>query len=230
MTPTAPNTTDSSRKVFLIGATGGVGRRLIAALTTRGHRVTGVHHSQNTADTVHHAGAVPLQADIAADTAAQFAKHMAGHDAVIFCAGAGGGGEQVDAIDGRGPGKAADAAAQARVKRFVLVSVFMDAWRGEKSPGADFERYMSAKRIADVALAATDLDWLIVRPGTLSDDAGTGKITAGIAVAYRDIPRDDVATFITTALFTPNLNRIAVEITGGDTPVEAAVTALTPFR
>ena len=50
------------------------------------------------------------------------------------------------------------------MSRFVLVSVFMDAWRGDESPGEDFEHYMGAKRHADVDLAATGLDWLIVRP------------------------------------------------------------------
>jgi len=173
MTPTSPRTTASPHNVFLIGASGGVGRRLAAALTTAGHRVTGVHHSPGAADTVRHSGAQPLQADIAADAADKFATHMAGHDTVIFCAG--GGGAQVEAIDGRGPGKAAKAAAHAGISRFVLVSVFMDAWRGDQSPGADFERYMRAKRVADVDLAATDLDWLIIRPGTLTDDAGTCK-------------------------------------------------------
>ena len=67
-----------------------------------------------------------------------------------------------------------------------------------------------------------------MRPGTLTDDDGTGKITAGIAVAYNEIPRDDVAGFLAAAVFTPGLNRIAVEITGGDTPLEQAVSDLEP--
>ncbi len=221
---TAPT---ASRKVFLIGATGGVGRRVIAKLTAAGHTVTGLHHSADDADTVRDAGAQPVRGDIAADSVDDFADRMAGHDAVIFCAGAGGG-DQIDAIDGAGPGKIAQAATTAGVNRFVLVSVFMDAWRGEESPGEGFEHYMAAKRHADVDLAATDLDWLIVRPGTLTDDDGTGKITAGIAVAYHEISRDDVAAFLAAVVFTPGLNRAAVEITGGDTPLAQAVSGLEP--
>ena len=225
MTPV--NTPSQARKVFLIGATGGVGKRVIARLTAAGHTVTGLHRSNDDAGTVRDAGAQPVQGDIAADSVDNFAERIAGHDAVIFCAGAGGG-DQVDAIDGAGPGKAARAATKAAVNRFVLVSVFMDAWRGDESPGDGFERYVAAKRHADVDLAATDLDWLIVRPGTLTDDDGTGKITAGIAVAYNTITRDDVAAFLTAAVFTPALNRIAVEITGGDTSLEQAVSGLEP--
>lgn len=228
MPATSGSTPHTSRKVFLVGATGGVGRRLTAHLTAAGHSVTGLHRAPDGAEQIRDAGAEPVHGDIADDTAAAFAERIAGHDAVVFCAGAGGGGGMVEAIDGRGPGKIASAARQAGVRRFVLVSVFMDAWRGDESPGAGFERYMRAKRHADVDLAATDLDWLIVRPGTLSDDEGTGEIAAGLAVAYGDIPRDDVAAFITAVLFVPVLNRVAVEITTGTTPVKVAVDALSP--
>nr|WP_245233940.1 NAD(P)H-binding protein [Mycobacterium sp. PS03-16] len=162
------------------------------------------------------AGAKPVRGDIVNDGPTDFVDRIAGHDAVGFCAGAGGGGDQVEAIDGQGPGKLAQAAARAGLNRFVLVSVFMDAWRGDQSPGAGFEQYMAAKRTADVDLA-TNLNFLIVRPGTLTQDDGTGLVNAGISVAYDEIPRDDVAAFIAASLFTPHLNRTAMEITRGDT-------------
>ena len=44
------------RKVFLIGATGGVGRQVIAKLTAGGHTVTDLHHSPDDADRVRDAG------------------------------------------------------------------------------------------------------------------------------------------------------------------------------
>ena len=62
----------------------------------------------------------------------------------------------------------------------------------------------------------------------MTDDPGTGSVTAGISVAYDNISRDDVAGFIAAALFTPALNRVAVEITSGDTPFEQAISALEP--
>ena len=217
----------SNRRVFIVGSTGGVGRRLTALLTNQGHDVSGLHRSAGSADAVRDSGATPVQGDIAADSVEDFAARLAGHDAVVFCAGAGGG-DQVAEIDGKGPGKIAAAAAEAGVQRFVLVSVFMDAWRGDESPGDGFEQYMQAKRAADVSVAATDLDWLIVRPGTLTDDDGTGSINAGPAIAYAKIPRDDVAAFLAAALFTPTLNRVALEVTTGNLSVDDAVARLQP--
>lgn len=215
------------RKVFLVGATGGVGKLLIGKLRADGHTVTGLHRKPDDADALRAAGAEPVRGDIAAASVDDFAEWVAGHDAVVFTAGAGGG-PHVDAIDGAGPGKVARAAVQAGVDRFLLVSVFMDAWRGDATPGEDFEHYMAAKRHADVELAATDLNYLIVRPGTLSDADGTGSVHAGIAVPYDDIPRADVAGFIAAAVFAPDLSRLAVEITRGDRPISQAVRDLRP--
>ena len=208
----------SGRGVFVVGASGGVGKQLLRQLRERGHRVSGMHRGDD-AGPITDAGADPVHGDLVEDSADDLAALMRGHDAVVFSAGGG-----VE-IDRDGAQKAIDAATAAGVRRFVLVSVFMDAWRGDESPGEGFEQYMVAKRAADVHLGATELDFVIIRPGTLSDGDGTGSVTAGISVAYGEIPREDVAAFITAALFSP-LNRIAVEVTGGSRPVQAAVDAL----
>ena len=226
MTAQSPSTDQNPRRsVFVVGASGGVGSRLVPLLHRQGHDVTGMCRSEEAAAAVEDAGGTPVRGDLVEDSAETLAEKMAGHDAVVFLAGGGG---KPGAVDRDGAEKAADAAGAAGVHRFVLVSVFMDAWRGEESPGQGFEDYTSAKRAADVHLAATDLDWLIVRPGTLVDTAGTGLVTAGVAVTYGEIPRDDVAAFIASAAFAPGLDRVAVEITGGSTPVERAVSALRP--
>ncbi|MQS15636.1 SDR family oxidoreductase [Streptomyces kaniharaensis] len=213
-------------KVFQIGAAGGVGRRLAELLTACGDEVTGMHRSPAQADTVRATGAAALAGDLLADTVDDLAAKLAGHDAVVFSAGAHGtGAEWTTLIDGKGLEKAADAAEQAGVRRFVLVSVFPDALRG-KAPGEGFEHYVKVKKTADVYLTRTGLDWLIVRPGTLLDTPGTGRVTAGPAVEYGDVHRDDVAAFIAAALHEPALHRVIVEITSGETPVAEAVAAL----
>lgn len=218
---------DARRRVFVVGATGGVGRRLVALLAHQGHAVTGMHRSADQAAALRGVGASPVQGDLTADQVETLASRMAGHDAVVFAAGAGGGGEQLTtAIDEEGAIKTVDAAVAAGVRRFVLVSVFMDASRGTDSPGAGFEHYMSAKRAADAHLAATDLDFLLVRPGTLTDSPGRGRLTAGIAVPYGEVPRDDVAAFVAAALFAPGLDRTAVEVTTGKVAVDEAVARL----
>ncbi|WP_436763012.1 NAD(P)H-binding protein [Streptosporangium sp. V21-05] len=213
-------------KVFQIGAAGGVGRRLARQLTARGELVTGMHRDPAQAETVRAAGATPLAGDLVGDSVQELARGLGGHDAVVFSAGAHGTGpDMTTAIDGRGLEKAADAAARAGVPRFVLVSAFPEAGRGPQSTEG-FEHYMRVKKSADVYLARTDLDWLIVRPGTLLDEPGTGRVTAGLAIEYGGVPRDDVAAFIDAALHEPALSRTIVELTAGQTPVVDAVARL----
>ncbi|MFD9443726.1 NAD(P)H-binding protein [Streptomyces sp. NPDC060006] len=213
-------------KVFQIGAAGGVGRRLSVLLSERGDEVTGMHRSPAQADTIRATGATPVTGDLIADSVEELAGKLAGHDAVVFSAGAHGTGmDKTTLIDGKGLEKAADAAAAAGVTRFVLVSVFPDALRGGDG-GEGFEHYIKVKKSADVYLTRTDLDWLIVRPGTLLDTPGSGRVTAGPAVEYGDVHRDDVAAFIDAALHEPALSRVIVELTSGDTPVADAVTRL----
>lgn len=213
-------------KVFQIGAGGGVGLRLTRLLAARGDQVTGMHRRPDQAETIRAAGATPITGDLIADTVDDLAAKLSGHDAVVFSAGAHGTGtDNTTLIDGKGLEKAADAAERAGVARFVLVSVFPDALRGGQA-GESFEHYMAVKKSADVHLTRTGLDWLIVRPGTLLDAPGTGLVTAGPAVEYGDVHRDNVAAFIDAALHEPGLNRTIIELTDGSTPVAEAVAAL----
>ena len=213
-------------KVFLIGAAGGVGRPLTELLVTRGDSVTGMHRSPDQADVVRAAGGTPVTGDLIADSVDELARRLAGHDAVVFSAGAHGTGlDKTTLIDGAGLEKAADAAATAGVRRFLLVSVFPDAGRG-RQVSEGFEHYMRVKKTADVYLTRTELDWLIVRPGTLRDEPGTGLVTAGPAIEYGNVPRADVAAFLAAALAEPTLTRTIVELTAGDEPVADAVARL----
>lgn len=208
--------------VFQIGAAGGVGRRLSALLSARGDEATGMHRNPEQADTIHSAGATPVIGDLVKDSVQDLAAKMAGHDAVVFSAGAHGTGrDQTTLIDGKGLEKAADAAVQAGVSRFILVSAFPESERG-KGLGEGFEHYMRVKKTADVYLTHTDLDWIIIRPGLLRDEPGSGLVTAGVAVEYGDVARDNVAAFIDAALHEPALSRVIVELTDGSTPVRNA--------
>ena len=103
----------------------------------------------------------------------------------------------------------------------------MDALRGK--PRSDgFEHYMAVKRRADTYLAGADLDWLIVRPGTLLDASSTGLVNAGVSIPYSSIPRGDVAAFLAAVLFDANLNRSAIELTAGHLSIADAVNRLAP--
>jgi len=212
--------------VFIIGAAGGIGRRLARILTDRGDRVSGLHRRPEQAEVVADAGATPVGGDLIEDSVERLAELLRGHDAVVFSAGAHGTGQELTRlIDGEGLAKAAAAARLAGVDRFVLVSVFPEAGR-DRETSEGFENYMRVKKRADAVLVATDLDWVIVRPGTLRSGEGTGLVTAGLAIEYGDVERADVAAFIAEALATPSLGRVLVELTGGETPVAEAVARL----
>lgn len=213
-------------KTLVIGGAGGVGRRLTTLLTQDGGEVSGLHRSEAQSGAVQQAGGASVLFDLVAGSTEDLATVMTGHDAVVFSAGAHGTGrDQTTLIDGKGLEKAVDAALQVGVRRFVLVSVFPDAGRSQET-NEGFEHYMRVKKAADVYLTATDLDWVVVRPGTLTDGPGAGRVNAGWAVPYGDVARDDVAAFIAAALREPHLRRVVVELTDGATPINDAVAGL----
>lgn len=210
-------------KAFIIGAAGGIGSRLSTILTGRGDTVSGMIRNPDHRAHVELTGATAIFGDLIDNGVATLATAFAGHDAVVFSAGAHGTGmDKTTLIDGKGLEKAADAARRAGVDRFVLVSAFPESGRSQQ-PSEGFEHYMATKKSADVYLTHTDLDWLIVRPGVLLDEPGDGTVTAGVAIEHGDVRRDNVASFIAAALAEPSLTRTIIELTDGTTPVADAV-------
>lgn len=212
-------------KVFIVGGAGKVALKLSKILTERGHAPFALHRKPEQASTITAQGAVPVLGDLTKFTVDDLAGKMAGSDVVLFSAGAGGAGKEVtNAIDGKGLELSVDAAQKVGVKRFLLVSVFPDALRdGERKEG--FENYMRVKKQSDIYLAASPLDWVIVRPGTLTEDAGTGLVRAGAAIPYGDVPRDDVAAVLAELVDHPAINRVILELTTGDTAIPKALVA-----
>lgn len=209
-------------KVFVIGAAGKVGSRLTTRLSSAGHEVIALHRNEQQSERLKALGATPLLGNLTELDASQLASAMASSDTVVFTAGAGGAGmELTNAIDGKGLENAVNAAQLAGVRRFLLVSAFPEALRGgDTSEG--FENYMKVKKQADVVLASSELDWVILRPGTLVENPGTGNVRAGLAIPYGEIPRDDVAAFLAELIETPQVSRVIIELTQGTTPVDVA--------
>ncbi len=209
--------------VFIVGGSGKVARRLTPLLVERGHRVSSLHRNPEQATDLAELGATPVKGDLATLSVEDLAALMRGHDTVVFSAGAGGAGVDITrAIDGEGLEKSVDAAKAAGVTRILLVSVFPDALReGERREG--FEIYIRVKKLADAYLVASNLDFVIVRPGTLNEDRGTGKVRADLAIPYGEISRDDVAAFLAALVDRPDLRRVVVELTQGTTPIDKAV-------
>jgi nucleoside-diphosphate-sugar epimerase len=214
--------------VFIIGIGGGVGVRLARRLVAGGHHVGGLVRRAETRDELSAEGITATHGDLVAMSVEELADAVAGADAIVFTAGAGGrdGPEETDRVDGEGPGKVAAAAERAGVRRFVLVSVFPEAWR-ERRMDDDFEHYMVAKKHAETELVLTDLDWVILRPSALRNEPGTGTVDLGLAKVHEEIARDDVAATVVELLAEGDVNRVILEVTGGTTPIAEAVAAMT---
>ncbi|WP_313653324.1 SDR family oxidoreductase [Pantoea sp.] len=211
---------------FIIGAAGKVGQQLTRLLSRRNHAVTALHRKPEQAEILQAAGAKPVAGDIQQLDVAALAEMMTGHEVAVFTAGAGGAGIALtNAIDGEGLKLAVAAATQAGVSRFILVSAFPDAGRG-KTPSEGFENYMRVKRLADAALVASSLEWVILRPGTLTDDAGTGRVHADLAIPYGEISREDVAATLVGIIEHPAIRYQIIELTKGDVQIDAALQRL----
>ena len=129
------------------------------------------------------------------------ARSIAGVDAVVFAAGAG---------PGSGPARKRTVDYGAAVKlidacRLERHLALRDGQRdGRPRPrrrGDEMRPYYEAKLEADTALAASGLDYTIVRPGGLTDDPGTGLVEVAARLEqYGRVPRDDVAATLLACL------------------------------
>jgi uncharacterized protein YbjT (DUF2867 family) len=140
-------------------------------------------------------------------------------DKVIFAAGSRG--ENVIGVDQEGAKRLIDAAKVAGVRKFVMLS----------SMGADnpcvsdaLEDYLRAKQNADEYLKASGLEYNIVRPGSLANEEGTGKIQLKEKLEnYGSISRADVAKTLVGVLEDGVMQNQVFEILAGETLIEKAI-------
>jgi len=212
-------------RVFVIGISGAVGGLLAAELTGRGDVVTGLVRREDQRAALASRDVEAHVGDIAVLTAGALASVLAGADALVYTAGSNGGSRSVtDAVDGAGVLTALEAARLAGVRRFVLVSVLPEAWR-ERDLGDDEEHYFAVKKLTEVAVTQSGLDWLVLRPSMLVDRAGTGRVALGPAQLHGDVPRADVAATLAALLHEPRIGRQVLELDEGETPIASAVRA-----
>ncbi|WP_210210333.1 SDR family oxidoreductase [Altericroceibacterium spongiae] len=213
-------------KIFIVGGAGKIARRLAKICADKGHQPLSLFRRAEQESELEKLGATPVSGDLTELTAEDLASLMAGCDALVFSAGAGGAGQEItNAIDGDGFRKSLQAAQMAGVKRFLQVSAFPESGRGGE-PKEGFENYMRVKKQTDCELVASDRDWVILRPGTLTNDSGDGRINADLAVPYGNVSRDNVALTLATLIETPALHHCIIELTDGDHPVTDALQAL----
>lgn len=143
-------------------------------------------------------------------------------DKVIFAAGSGG--KKVVAVDQEGAKKLIDVSQKGDVKRFVMLSSM-----GADNPEAaeDLKSYLKAKHNADEYLKQSDLNYMIVRPGPLTNDKGTGKIRLEKHLEIQgSISRDDVAQTLVHVLHEDAGTNETFEILEGETLIGKALDAI----
>jgi uncharacterized protein YbjT (DUF2867 family) len=212
-------------RIVVIGGHGKVALQLARILTDRGDDVSSVFrnpdHSGDVAASLSGRGRAVV-ADIERLDTDALAGLLAGHDAVVFSAGAGGGNPaRTYAVDRDAAIRVIDAAVRAGVKRFVMVSYF-GAGPGHGVPQGDpFFPYAQAKAAADAHLRASDLNWTVLGPGRLTLDAATGRIELGEGKG--EVSRADVALVVAAALADDSTIGRTLDFNNGDVPIAEAL-------
>jgi uncharacterized protein YbjT (DUF2867 family) len=210
--------------VLIVGANGHIGRRLIRQMSTSPHQSRAMIRNPMQGEALRELGADDI---VVADLEGDITPALEGCDAVIFTAGSGGstGPEKTDAIDRDGAIAIIDAARKAGVNRLVMVSS-MGTDAPDSGP-AELQHYLRAKQAADRHLRESGLNYTIVRPGSLTDEDGTGRINVATELKRRgSVSRDDVAAVILQVLDAPNTHGKQFELLSGDTPVQQAIATL----
>jgi uncharacterized protein YbjT (DUF2867 family) len=214
-------------RIVIVGGHGKVALHLARILTDRGDEVTSVFRNPDHADDISAAGARPVVADIEHSDTGALADLLAGHHAAVFSAGAGGGDPaRTYAVDRDAAIRVIDAAGQAGVRRFVMVSYFGAGPDHGVAQDNSFFPYAEAKAAADAHLRASELDWTVLGPGRLTLEPATGRIAVGDSgAAHGQVSREDVALVAAAVLHDDSTIGRTIDFNNGDLPIPEALAA-----
>lgn len=186
-------------QVLVAGSTGKTGLRLVRELKQRGLDPVAMVRAESDTSKLPE-GVALRQADLT-----DLTKDVTeGCDAVVFAAGSGGdtSAEMTDKVDRDGAKKLVDIAAANGVSRFVMLS---SIGAGDPDPDSDLAHYLQAKHEADEHLKASSLEYAILRPVSLTDEDGSGKVRLGDQVDPKGkAARGDVARLLADAVQSPD--------------------------
>ncbi|MBZ5875375.1 SDR family oxidoreductase [Chromohalobacter israelensis] len=161
---------------------------------------------------------------VLADLEGNFRKAFYGCDQVVFAAGSGPhtGPDKTLMIDLHGALSAIDLAATLGIGRFIMVSA-MRADRVLEAP-AKLRPYMAAKHAADAHLRASRVPHVILKPGRLTDEAATRRVTTDVAGADDNrISRANVAHVLLEVVRRHDLRQREFSLLDGDTDIAEAL-------
>lgn len=180
-------------RIMIIGGHGKIALLAAPLLVRGGHEVTSVVRNPDHVADVEATGATAVVSDVEGMDGQATRELLAGSDAVIWSAGAGGGDPQrTYAVDRDAAIRTMDAAVAEGVDRFVMVS-YVGSGRDNIPKDNPFHRYAEAKAEADEHLRGTALNWTILGPGQLTLDEATGRIEHGDHVIQGETSRANVA-------------------------------------
>ncbi len=207
-------------KITIAGAHGNIAMLMHPLLKERGHEVRGLIRKPEQKEDLKNAGAEPVICDIEKED--DISEAVGAADAVVFAAGAGpgSGAERKWSVDRDGAIKLIEAAKKNGINRYVMISAMgLDEPRGSDV----FQVYQKAKAEADEALKNSGLDYTIIKPGRLTDEPGTGKISLGKNLKSGEISREDVAHVLVHIIEKPELAGYTLDLISGNIPIEEAI-------
>lgn len=216
-------------RIIILGGHGKIALLALPKLTAAGYAVDAVIRNPDHGDDVRDAGGNPVVLDIEQASTADLVDAFADADAIVFSAGAGGGGspERTRAVDYEAATRSLAAAEEAGVTRFIMVSYVSAATDIHRlEPDHSFYPYAKAKHDADEALRNSSLAYTILGPGRLTSEPASDKLRLVDADTAGDVPeserltsRGNVASVIAYLVRTGAAKRQTINFFDGDTPI-----------
>ncbi|MDZ7717595.1 MAG: SDR family oxidoreductase [Balneolaceae bacterium] len=204
-------------KITIVGAHGSIAMLLHPMLIEAGHSVRGIIRKEEQADDLRELGVEPVVADI--EKLDDISEAVGNVDAVLFAAGAGpgSGAARKWTVDRDGAIKLMEACHKNGIDRYLIISAMgLDEPRGSEV----FKVYQKAKAEADKALRKSGLDYTIVKPGRLTDEPGTGKVSIGKNLERGEIPREDVAAVLARVFESDETIGMEFDLVKGEKPID----------
>ena len=193
-------------RIVIAGGHGKIALILERLLSQRGDSVAGfIRNPAHVAD-LQAVGAEALVVDLENSSVDDVAAYLRGADAVVFAAGAGpgSGAARKETVDRDAAILLADAAETAKVNRYVMISSLgADAEAPDDVGDPVFVAYLRQKGCRRQRAGVGRANSTIVRPGHLTNDPGTGRVTIADHTGWGHIPREDVAAVLLQVLDTP---------------------------
>ena len=213
-------------RIVVVGGHGRTGILIVQKLLAEKHEVVAtIRNPRHMADLVK-LGAETVLIDLDKTDFDEIVYAFKGADAVIFAAGSAAG--ETSELDRKGTLRTVRAAEKARVKRYLSISAIgASTGLSTRSMNEEMKDYYKQKRAAAKHITGSNLDWTILEPGELIDEAGAGKVTLSEdALEETFVTRDDVAAVAAALVTEKKAAGHVYQLTRGKTPIPAAVKAV----